>query len=195
MIDNEWVRVFLAELLSAVAIAGLIAFLGKQWVTRLFDRHAERLKHELGIDATKRELLARSQIEFRERQLAEFYGPIYAYLKRGRPIYDLWQMGKLKEIEKTLRDLFIDANDEIVRIILTKAHLIRGPIIPPSFTQYLTHVAVWHAYAMTHGGVPFTPTEFPEAFYPSSFEQEIFETTQALKRELNEPYRQYGLGA
>jgi hypothetical protein len=183
MSRQEWVQSILTALLSASAAMGLVAFIGKEWVTRVLDRQAERFKHELGVDATKRELLLRSQIDFRERQLSEFYGPIYAYLKRGRPIYDLWKAGKLQELSESMRALFMHANDEIVKIILSKGHLIRGPEIPEPFTQYLTHVAVWHAYADTpHASVPFAPTEFPEAFYPPAFEREIFQTTEALKR-------------
>jgi hypothetical protein len=37
--------------------------------------------------------------EFKERQLSEFYGPIYALLKRIRPIDDLWNAGRLEEID------------------------------------------------------------------------------------------------
>jgi hypothetical protein len=55
-------------------------------------------------------------------------------------------------------------------------------------------VAVWHGYMNTeHKGVPLTDSEFPEAYYPTEFEEEIFLTTERLKRELFELHGQYGL--
>jgi hypothetical protein len=106
----------------------------------------------------------------------------------------LWRAGRLHEIEDSVRDLFTSANDDIVRIILTKSHLIRGPHIPASFTHFLTHVAIWHAYLKTnHRGVPFSQEEFPEAYHTDKFEQEIIDTTEVLKRELDELYAKYAL--
>ena len=193
---DEWLRSMGAGLVSAAAVLAAVAFLARTSLTSWIDQRLERLKHELGLEATRRELLIRSQIEFKERQLAEFYGPIYALLKRGRPIYDLWKAGRLHEIEGATRELFITANNRIVEIILTRSHLIRGPEIPESFTRFLTHVAVWHAYAETpHKGVPFSREQFPEAFSPDGFEKEIVSTTEGLKRELDELYHRYGLEA
>ncbi len=82
---EAWIQTLVASLATGTVLAAIIGALGKGW----FDRRIERLKHDLGVDAKTHELMLRSQIEFKERQLAEFYGPIYAYLKRGRPIYDL----------------------------------------------------------------------------------------------------------
>jgi len=178
---------------SATAV-GAIAFLARQSFTRFLNREAERFKYTLGVDAKTRELLLRSQIEFKERQLSEFYGPIYAYLKRGEPIISLWKDGRLYEVEDEMRTLFKAANEDMVRIILTKSHLVRGPTIPKLFTQYLTHVAVWHAYLNTsHKTLPFPREEFPEAFFPEEFVSEVVQTTEALKRELDDLYKRYGV--
>lgn len=186
---QQWTNTVVASLASGAVLAAIIAPLAKIW----FDRQVERLKHELGVDAKTRELILRSQIDFKERQLADFYGPIYAYLKRGRPIFDLWINGRLDEIDENIRTLFTSANDDIVRIILTESHLIRGHEIPKSFAHFLTHVAIWHAYLKTpHKGVPFSQSEFPEAYYPNDFEQEIVTTTEVLKRELDDLHRKYG---
>jgi len=57
----------------------------------------------------------------------------------------------------------------MVRIILTKAHLIDGHVIPKSFTDFLIHAAIWHAYRETpHKGIPRPSLEFPEAYFPPS---------------------------
>lgn len=154
----------------------------------------EVFKQQLQVDGKTRELALKSQIDFKERQLGEFYGPIYAYLRRGKPIYNLWQQGRLDEIEIHINKLFVDTNDEIVRIILTRSHLVSGDAIPESFTRFLTHVAVWHGYMTTpHGGVPLTRDDFPEAYYPMEFEEEIVCTTERLKRELHQLHSTYGL--
>jgi hypothetical protein len=194
MTFDSWIQHIVRALLDAAVTIGVIGFLGKKWIERALDRQSARFKQGLDIDAKTRELVLRSQIEYKERQLSEFYGPIYAYLKRGQPIYDLWAVGRLDEIDDSISGLFTSANDDIVRIILTKSHLIRGPRIPASFTHFLTHVAVWHAYLKTsHRGIPFSQTEFPEAYFPTEFEPEIASTTESLKRELDELYAKYAL--
>ena len=63
----------------------------------------ESFKQQLQIDTKIRELTLKSQIELRKRQLGDFYGPIYALLKRSKPIYRLWDEGKLQEIETSQR--------------------------------------------------------------------------------------------
>src|SRR5262249_948504 len=96
---TSWLASFVSAVAGGAAAAGVLAFLAKEGLTRMVDRKGEEFKYRLGIDAKTREVMLRSQIEFKERQLAEFYGPIYAYLKRGRPIYDLWTDSRLDEIE------------------------------------------------------------------------------------------------
>jgi len=48
------------------------------------NRTLERFKYDLGLDVNRRGLTLQSQIQCKEKQLAEFYGPIYALLKRIR---------------------------------------------------------------------------------------------------------------
>ncbi len=192
MAPDGLIKELLKALVSGTVFAAVLGLFGRLWL----DRRLERLKYELGVDTKTRELMLRSRIEFKERQLAEFYGPIYAYLKRGRPIYDLWTEGRLDEVDEHIQVLFVATNNEIVRIILSKSHLIQGSQIPASFTQFLTHVAVWQSYLTTpHKGIPFQEEEFPEVYYPETFEEEIFKTTETLKAELDELHRKYGLQA
>lgn len=169
-------------------------FLFQQSYSRLLDKQMEKFKQQLQLDTKLREMTLKSQIDFRERQLGEFYGPIYAYLRRGKPIYRLWLDGRLDEIEDEISELFVEANMAIVEILLKKSHLVAGETIPTSFTRFLTHVAVWHGFMKTeHGGVPLSSDDFPEAYYPTEFEDEIFATTERLKKELFELHRSYGL--
>ena len=190
----DLVKAIIAGIVSSASVIAVAAFIGRESFKRVLDKQPERFKHELGVDAKTRELTLKSQIEFKERQLADFYGPIYALLKRGRPIYDHWENERLDEINSDLETLFVTANNRIVEIILNKSHLISGDEIPGSFVDFLTHVAVWHAFLKTkHKAVPFEKEDFPEAYYNNEFEQEIFRTTKSLKLDLDNLYRRYGL--
>lgn len=190
----EFMNLFAASLLSGGLTLAAGIYLFQQAFTRLLDKRMETFKQQLEVDTKTRELALKSQIDFRERQLGEYYGPIYAYLMRGKPIYRLWTEGRLEEISAAIDKLFIEANDAIVTIILQKSHLVAGDRIPDSFTRFLTHVAVWHGYmGSEHQGVPLSQAEFPEAYYPTEFEEEIFATTERLKIELYELHNRYGL--
>jgi hypothetical protein len=174
--------------LDKLLIAGLLALAGFG-----FNRALERFRHALDIDATRRQLTANSQIQFKEKQLAEFYGPIYAFLKRIRPIDDLWNEGQVKEVDDAIIKLIRESNDRIVEIILSKSHLIRGSTIPESHTRFLTHVAVWHAF-WDHPNADWSQYgKIRDAQYDRGFEKEVFDTTELLKRELQLLYEQYGI--
>ncbi len=153
---------FSAILIGALSSAGFWAiymafFQGV--ANRWLDSKMDRFRQLLELDIKVRELALKSQMEFKERQLSEFYGPIYSLLRRGGPIFKLWQDGRLHEIDSTIRDLFFKANEIISEIILTKPHLVDGNVIPDSFVNFLTHVTIWHGYLkITNDGVPVTPT-------------------------------------
>ncbi|MGB7923481.1 MAG: hypothetical protein WCF57_09570 [Pyrinomonadaceae bacterium] len=159
-----------------------------------FDKQLEAIRHELGVDAKTRELTLKSQIEFKERQLAEFYGPIYALLKRGDPIIKNWKLGRLKDVGQQIKVKLIKANNQIEEIILNRSHLIEGDEISDSFIGFLTHVTVLHAYVDAgYEVVPLSKEQFPEAYFNEDFANEIFRTTISLKRELHDLYIRYGL--
>src|SRR5207237_4909233 len=46
---------------------------------------------------SREDYLWRSELAFREKQLAEFYGPVYGTLKSQVQIYWLWRHGKMDE--------------------------------------------------------------------------------------------------
>lgn len=157
------------------------------------NRALERFKYDLGLDANRRGLTLQSQIQFKEKQLAEFYGPIYALLKRIRPIDDLWSEGRVRDVDDAIVGVIRDSNSRIVKIILTKSHLTRGNTIPESYTRFLTHVAVWHAFWDNPNRDWSTYASLRDAHYDREFEREIFQTTEELKQELANLYQQYGL--
>src|SRR5437016_14068036 len=90
-------------------IGGLVVLAGYG-----LNRVLDRFRHDLGLDATRRELTLQSQIRFKEKQMGDFYGPIYALLKRIRPIDDLWTKREVTEIDETIRGVIRDSNNRIV---------------------------------------------------------------------------------
>jgi hypothetical protein len=211
----NWLSLVLSGVVSSGAVVGLIYYAGKETYKDILNRKLETFKsdlnhdmenfkydlskslekhkQELGIEATRTQLTLQSQIQFKERQLSEFYGPVYSLLKRIRPIDNLWNAGRLKEIDTVARHVIRESNDKIVEIILTKGHLIQGEVIPTSYTGFLSHVAVWHAFLDLPSDKWEVYHKLQEAQYQQHFEEEVFLTTETLKRELYSLYEQYGL--
>jgi hypothetical protein len=74
----DWFQAIVAGIISTSSVIAAAAFIGREWLKRLLSRSFERFRHELQLDATTRQLTLKSQIDFKERQIAEFYGPIGA---------------------------------------------------------------------------------------------------------------------
>ena len=189
----EWFKLIVSGLISSAAVLGGIFFFAQESFKNILSRRLESFKHDLGVEATRRQVALQSQIQFKERQLSEFYGPTYALLRRIRPIDELWNAGKLQAISDAAVEVICDSNNRIADIILSKCHLIQGDKIPESYTHFLTHVAIWHAFLKSPlRGWPETPA-LPEAYYTTDFEKDIYGTTETLKRELYQLYQRYGL--
>jgi hypothetical protein len=90
------------------------------------------------IQIGQEEFLARRELEFRERQLAEFYGPVYGYLKSQKDIYDMWMGGLLEDRNFEVKQLFARQNAIVRDLIISKMHLIDSPEMPEHFIRYLT---------------------------------------------------------
>ena len=114
-------------------------------------------------------------------------------LKRGRILVRLLREGRLQPIDAQFWVLANKTNDEIERILLERSDLIEGGSMPQSQIQFLTHVALRRAFGEATHAIPPPRDELPEAWYSEDFEREIYETTERLKRELEELYRRYGL--
>ena len=63
----------------------------------------------------RNEIGGKAELEYRERQLEEFYGPIYSYLESNKLIYPLWLDGKLTEVNYEVIKMFKAQNDHITR--------------------------------------------------------------------------------
>ncbi len=192
----EFLPSLIASLLSTASVVAVGGYLFKTSFERLLDKKMEVFKQQLDISKALHELTLKSQIEFRERQLAEYYGPISAILKRGALLYKVFEKGKLSGIEPTINAVIVDGNNAIVNILLHKSHLVAGSTLPESYVRFLTHVALWSAFRTSKAHIsPPTIEEFPEAHYPVDFEADIFRTTEKLKKELVELHARFGISA
>lgn len=144
---------------------------------------------EAGLQKTlhKENLLTATDLEFRKRQLEEFYGPIYASLKLNSEIYPLWIQGNLDEVNADIITLFKQHNDEITQILKTKAHLIEGEGFPPGFIKFMTSATIWGMYC-TRKDQPYLPqtvASLEQVKWPQEFENHIFLKTEELKKALD----------
>ncbi|MFE4108141.1 hypothetical protein [Almyronema epifaneia] len=136
----------------------------------------------------KERLLTEADLEFRKRQIEEFYGPIYASLKLNSKIYPLWLQGKLEEVNQDIITLFKSHNDEIIEILKTKAHLMDGGEFPPEFIEFMTSATIWGMYC-TRADQPYLPepvASLDQVKWPQAFENHIFVKTEALKKTLDD---------
>ncbi|MEB3293005.1 MAG: hypothetical protein VKJ24_07580 [Synechococcales bacterium] len=132
-------------------------------------------------------LLTEADLEYRKRQVEEFYGPIYASLKLSSEIYPLWMQGNIKEINSDIITLFKQQNDEIITILKTKAHLIDGAEYPAEFIQFMTSATIWGMYCTKpdHPYIPEHVAQLPPVKWPEAFEGHIFAKTEELKQTLD----------
>jgi hypothetical protein len=176
------------SLVDKLAIGLLLAL-----VAAYLNRKLEKVRHELGLLSARTQITRQSEIQYRERQLSEFYGPVYALLKQIRPLDDLWSAGKLSGTDQAVIQHIRRANDRVVEILLTKSYLMEGDVIPQSFNQFLTHAALWHAYMDAPDADWESWRTLQEAHYDRAFETTVYASTEDLKRQLSELYEQYGL--
>ena len=143
----------------------------------------EQIKAQMSSQAR----VGESELEYRKAQLAEFYGPIYANLKTSKELYDIWIEGKLQSINKEIIELFRGQNEEMLRIISTKAHLVDGDTIPDVFTHFMTSVTIWNFFTMRPDKPWIDPNvaDLPQTKFPTEFRDYIFSKTQELKRRLD----------
>ncbi|HIK17364.1 MAG TPA: hypothetical protein IGS53_19015 [Leptolyngbyaceae cyanobacterium M33_DOE_097] len=136
----------------------------------------------------KEQLLTETDLEFRKRQIEEFYGPIYASLKLNSQIYPLWIEGKIKEVNHDVIDLFKQQNDEITKILKTKAHLMDGGEFPPEFIQFMTSATIWGMYCTRKDdpNLPDHVANIQDLKWPQKFESHIYSKTEELKQTLDD---------
>jgi|ERR1039458_3044108 hypothetical protein len=174
-------------------VCGAGGAVGGAWLLKSF--LGKGIEHFFSIALKNRDIVGTSELEFRKQQLSELYGPIYAYGKLNSRLYSIWMSGKLQDINVEIIALFRRQNERIMEILSTKMHLLDGDALPQGFTHFMTSVTLWNIYTARHDQpwVPKEVADLPDAKYPEEFEQYIFDTTQRLKRRVDELHKKYGI--
>jgi hypothetical protein len=165
--------------LIVVALGAPLGFLSAFLATRL----------------SRGDFLGRRELEFRERQLAEFYGPLYGYLHSQVELVDLWLEGKLHEKNHEIKQLFLRQHMTVRELIVSKAHLIDSSSMPDFFTRFMTSTIVWDMYAAASpdGRVPDEIRSDLRIKYPTEFNEHIFATTVRLKKRIEDLHTRFAI--
>lgn len=198
---------FLASLGGGVVIVfGASAWLGKVWANRLLEsdkfgyaKELAAIKTQLENNQTDRVRKLESQLKHYERQMEEFYGPLFNAVHQifiaNHIQYDLLiasdENGSkrlspeaIEQVRRYYHSLYFrDLHDQVRTIIGTKLYLIDGAKMPESFYQYLKHSAqeadqrtLWEEYRIDTSFLEGQP--WPKRFYSDI--KEGFES--AMKR-------------
>jgi hypothetical protein len=197
----------LSPILGALGGATVIAF-----SKRYLEERAKTLatKHDIGelqkqlrenteiakgVEQTyaRADVLWRSELEYRERQLSELYGPAYGYVKTSKDLFHLWVEGKTPEINLTVKRWLTKQNEFMRDLLISKSHLIEGTQMPESMCRFATSTLVFDFYASPteEGQVPERLRSDPRAIYPHDFDEHVIETTERLKARIDQLHRKY----
>lgn len=180
--NMDWLQSLCSAGVGALLTSGVLKLFFDRWLTASLNRILK-----------EREITGRAELEYRQKQIEEFYGPIYSYLEANRAIYPLWLNGQLTEVNFDVIKMFAAQNDSIIDIIAHKAHLIDGDVMPDELTAFTTSATIWNMYC-TRPDTPYLPdhvASLPEVQWPDQFEVYVRTKTIELKRRLNELYQKY----
>ena len=181
-------------LLDKLAIGGLLllgGFLTNKAIERL--KYAEALRNEL----TKQRFITRLQLI--ERQLTEFYWPIYLRLQKDNVVWER-MLDKSREDNEPLQkigtvietDFILPNHEEMVEIIESKIHLAQlDEELLEALLSYIKHIAVYKA-ARSAGFLDLHNTQknllppWPENLYPA-----IERRTKVLQNEYDDLLARY----
>jgi hypothetical protein len=139
----------------------------------------------------QRKIVGKAEIEYRRQQLAELYGPLYAYLKAGELVYNLWMAGKLRDINDPIKRIFREQNDAMLNLVRMKTHLIDEGTFPQELALFMSSLTIWNLYTSQQDGIPPEVAQLEEVRFPTSFRNYVFDKTEKLKAELEHLYRKY----
>jgi hypothetical protein len=177
---------FATGVLTGFGASALLAALFKRFLEEGIANWFKRIQQARGI-------VGQAEIGFRQQQLSEFYGPLYAYMKGSQPIYDLWMAGKLHHVNDPVKARFREQNECMLSIIRTKAHLIDEGVFPSELARFMTSVTIWNLYTSQQDGLPQEVAQLPEAVFPREFQEYIYAKTEDLKAKLESVYEKYGV--
>ncbi len=182
---------------GAAIVAAAASWIGKHWADRLIEslkadyaRDLQRLQADLTSAAEDRTRKLESLKRHYERQIEEFYGPLFNMVHQIFASSDIQEeiLAQVDERQsEQVREYFLttyfDPMHASVREILrTKLYLIEGSEMPESFYSYLTHAAqerdqraLWREYRIDTSFLPGKP-------WPASFYDDIREGFQTAMR-------------
>jgi hypothetical protein len=152
---------------------------GKNFATRQDIHELQRqLQENTNITKTiertysRDDFLWRSELAFRQQQLSEFYGPAYGYVMSQKDIYQLWMEGKMPQANFEFKRILSGQNQLLRNLIINKAHLIDGAVMPASFSQFVASTLIFDLYAAKadEGMVPGNLRDDKRTKYPDDFE-------------------------
>lgn len=185
-------EIFFTVLSSAgisVILVGALGWLLRNWIsTRLtsaikfeYDQKLEAFNTELSRDSEDRTRKLERLLKHYERQVEEFYGPLwnmvhqlYVCNETKDKITSKLDREKSAKVEHYYQtNYFIPLHDDIRQIIKTKLYLVDGAEMPESFYEYLLHAIQerdQRELAQQHG----IETSFlPGVPWPQRFHQDI----------------------
>ena len=191
----------LIELVIDKLLLGGIVLLAGYWVNRRF----EIFKNETNEKYRQRQLIAElenqlamsrynAELEFIERQISEFYWPIYLRLEKDNV---MWKRIKSLSAEKNTlpeaaseaieKDFILKNHQEIVEIIESKIHFAgdsaNSKELINEFLKYIKHVEVYKTIRSIKELQRFNPIDLNEPF-----PEKIFPLVENNFRELQKKY-------
>jgi hypothetical protein len=177
---------FATGVLTGLGASALLAALFKRFLEEGISNWFKTIQQARGI-------VFQAEIQYRQQQLSEFYGPLYAYLKGSEALYRLWMAGKLHHVNEAVKANFREQNQAMLNVVRAKAHLIDEETFPHELARFMISVTIWTLYTSQQDGVPEEVAQLPEAAFPQEFPAYIYKKTEVLKVELESLYRKYGI--
>jgi hypothetical protein len=194
---------FIAALLGATVFGWLGAYFGVKGRNFATRQDVELLQHSLkeNTEITKRveqefareNAIWKDELSYRQQQLSELYGPLYAILKTQTDLYKLWMDKKMRDRNFQVKSLFKEQNAFIRELVTSKAHLIEGYRMPDTFVRFFTSTIIFDMYAAVsdEGEIPKHLSEEPRVAWPIDFVRHVFAVTEKLKQRIGELHARY----
>jgi hypothetical protein len=174
ILDATMTRDLIKIIADKLAIGLLILFLGY-----MLNRAIEKYKAAQGLKSEILKQRFAARLQRIERQLSEFYWPIYLRLQKDNTV---WRrlLDKGKEEDNPLRrigsrieiDFILPNHNELLKIIETKIHLAEpDAALQAALLSYIDHVAVYNAaiaagFTDLHGSQRELLTPWPRDLFP-----------------------------
>jgi len=89
-------------------------------------KDATEMVKKIESDKSLQSFVGEAEIKYGEKQLAEFYGPIYGATNLTGGIWKLYLAGKLTSVAPELNYFFNDQNNQFAEILKKNFHLLEG---------------------------------------------------------------------